>query len=45
MNLTEGLTDIINTPSNEFPEIPKRHRKYNLAYTASTSNSAMADHD
>ena len=45
MNLTEGLTDIINTPSNELPEIPKCHRKYNLAYTASTSDSAMADHD
>ena len=45
MNLTEGLTDIINTPSNELPEIPKCHRKYNLAYTTSTSDSAMADHD
>ena len=45
MNLTEGLTDIINTPPNELPKIPKCHRKYNLAYTASTSDSAMADHD
>ena len=44
MNLTEGLTDIINTP-NELPKIPKCHRKYNLAYTASTSDCAMADHD
>ena len=45
MNLTEGLTDIINTPPNELPKIPKCHRKYNLAYTASTSDCAMADHD
>ena len=45
MNLTEGLTDIINTPPNELPKIPKCHRKYNLTYTASTSDSAMADHD
>ena len=45
LNLTEGLTDIINTPPNELPQIPKCHRKYNLAYTASTSDSAMADHD
>ena len=45
MNLTEGLTDIINTPPNELPKIPKCHTKYNLAYTASTSDSAMADHD
>ena len=29
LNLTEGLTDIINTPPNELPQIPKCHRKYN----------------
>ena len=45
MNLTEGLTNIINTPPNELPQIPKCHRKYNIAYTASTSEVAMADHD
>ena len=28
-----------------FPQIPKCHRKYNIAYTAFTSDVAMADHD
>ena len=45
INLTEGLTNINNTPPNELPQIPKCHRKYNIAYTASTSEVAMADHD
>ena len=45
MNLTEGLTNINNTPPNELPQILKCHRKYNIVYTASTSEVAMADHD
>ena len=39
LNLTEGLKDLTQTPVGEVPtELPKCHRKYNLAaYTASSA--------